>query len=844
MNSHKIFSSGMAGDAELSTQNMSFKDNAPGQKDSRGAVMDPTRELGFIHDTDLNNFFSRPVRIFQTEWTVNSGLFARFNPWELFWEDPRNAEKIRNYFLLKCTLHVKLVVNGNAFYYGRAMFGYEPLAPLDNFSYSKYRPFVNEDVVRLSQRMKIFVNPTESQGGSLELPFFWPRNAWVIPDNEWRDMGECVLTSIGILKHANGGTDPVTVSVFAWAENVSYAIPTGFVPAEPEMGIPEMADEHNKDVISRPASNVARYAGALANVPWIGPFAKATEIGAGAVASVAKIFGYSTPTNLDYSIMTPNPRPSLAVVDTKYPTNKLSVDSKQEVTLDPATTGISPTDELPIASIAGRESYLTSFNWLQSDVLDQTLFQIYVDPMQTRYNSNERHLTACAAAALPFDYWKGTMRFRFQIVASNYHRGRIRIVYDPKGGIIDPEYNTHYTTIHDIAMEKDFTVDIGWAQPEPFRKNIGNKVGYSTSNLTPLAPLTGEANGVLSVLVLNELTVPGTVVADIQVNVFVSMLDDFEVAMPANELFRWRFRNPATPQMGVPEMGRPEMAEGTDSTDMDCCSDQITDPPTIDTMADALIDNSDTTKLFFGEVIGSFRQMIKRTCLSEVVGFSDANTAINAVITRRSFPEYGGRLRNDASFFPKTMAFELANGTNYIVTSTTYLNYVAQMFLGWRGSVRWSFDTSTFNTSFGSDAFNSVSCIVNRDSTTTRINDFIPFWSSGESRKNLNVKLLQFAQADVLQGAFIGNTKVNPIFSVEVPFYSEKRFLLTQSQPAFDEVVEEPSWKFQAVVPISTDDFDVTFLRLFCSAGEDMNFFFFNGLPPIFEQSGFPINPL
>jgi hypothetical protein len=101
-----------------------------------------------------------------------------------------------------------------------------------------------------------------------------------------------------------------------------------------------MADEHEQAVISRPASTVARYARALTNIPWIGPFARATEIGAGAVSAIAKIFGYSAPVELNYNMMVPAPRPSLAVVDTKYPANKLSVDSKQEVTIDPTTTGI------------------------------------------------------------------------------------------------------------------------------------------------------------------------------------------------------------------------------------------------------------------------------------------------------------------------------------------------------------------------------------------------------------------------------------------------------------------------------------------------------------------------
>lgn len=831
----------MAGDADISTQNMSFKDNVPGHMDSRGTVMDSTRNDGFMTDATLDSFFSRPVKIFETDWAVNSSLFARFNPWELFWENPRNLEKIRNYYLLKCTMHVKLLINGNAFYYGRAILGYEPLSPLDNFSYPKIvRPnaYVNQDLIRLSQRMKIFVNPTESQGGSLELPFFWYNNAFSIPDNEWEDMGDLVLMSINDLKHANGGTEPLSITVLAWAENVSFSIPTSSVP---EMGVPEMADEHEENVISRPASTIARYASALSNIPWIGPFAKATEIGAGALASIAKIFGYSSPAELEYSVMVPNPRPSMAVVDTKYPTNKLSVDSKQEITLDPATTGIQPDDELPIASIAGRESYLTTFDWNQSDLRDASLFQIRVDPWLFRTAGSEHHFPACAAAVMPFQYWRGTMRFRFQIVSSNYHKGRIRIAYDPVRGTLNPEYNTHYTTVHDISTEKDFTVDIGWAQKEPYRRPVGTSSNsFTTSRTVPLTNVANRGNGVLSVHVLNDLAVPGSVVADIQVNVYVSMLEDFEVAMPNNSLTSWRFRSQTNPQMGVPEMGYPEMAEGDQTADMDCCDDPVMDPPTIDTMADAIIDSPDTTKLFFGEVIGSFRQMLKRTCLSEVVRLNDDTKSTISTISRRAFPEFGGRLPNSAPTFAGSVALTYSNGEKYVPAATTYINYISQMFLGWRGSIRWTVDTSTLNVSSGNDRFNSVTTILARDNISVRTSTSTELLGTGVPPQNVNVVMMNNEDSMFVNGGFVGNTNVNPVHSVEVPFYANRRFLLTQNQPSYTAVLDEPCFTFSAVLPGSATDDDVSFVRMFCSAGEDLNFFFFNGLPPMFFQPTLP----
>lgn len=834
----------MGGDTSISTQNMSFRDNEAGYVDSRGTIMDPTRSVGFMQDTTLSEFFQRPVKILEKQWEVDKDLFVRFNPWKNFWENDRNIEKIKNYFLLKNTLHVKLLINGNAFYYGRALMAYEPLIARDNTSPSQARSdaYLPEDMVRLSQRMKVFINPTESTGGSLELPFFWDNSALRIPFREWDGMGDIVLKSFTPLRHANGATDSLTVTVFAWAENVSYAIPTGTSPSVTNE--PEMADETDEDIISRPASAIARYAGALTNVPWISPFARATEIGAGAIASIAKIFGYSSPTNLDYHLMVPRPRTSLAVVDTKYPTNKLSVDSKQELTLDPATTGIRPEDELPIASIAGRESFLTSFDWKQEDQEDWRLFQIRADPFVFAKSGDEYFLPACAAAALPFSYWRGTMRLRFQIVSSAYHKGRLRIVYDPWKGENNPEFNTHYVTIHDISNEKDFTVDIGWAQNQPYRKRL-DRDDMPFSSIAVIQGDEEKGNGVIGVYVLNRLTVPGTVLAPIKINVFVSFLDDFEVAAPSQEIGNWTFRNSnatgpiPTRQKGVVLMNEPEMEEA--GGDDDCCDAPVADPNKVDEMADTLIETPDTTKLFFGEVIGSFRQMIKRTTLSEVVRVPERTDTNYFEIERAAFPSYGGKVFG--SFFADSHVLQYSNGVNVVPCANTYLNYVSRMFLGWRGSVRWTFDTSSLNVSAGDDRYNSLTTTLSRRLSTGRTNKItdLPFGNRPEI--NIGPDMLRLGKIEALYGAFLGNTNVNPIQSVEVPFYLNKRFIPTMEDISYAETVEQPSVRFSTLLPASRNNSDVSLLKLYCAAGEDLNFFFFNGMPGIFYETELPTDP-
>jgi hypothetical protein len=369
---------------------------------------------------------------------------------------------------------------------------------------------------------------------------------------------------------------------------------------------------------------------------------------------------------------------------------------------------------------------------------------------------------------------------------------------------------------------------------------LGGSIYSSFSSVTPLPALDDSGNGVLSVHVLNTLTVPGTVVADVKVNVFVSMLDDFEVAAPNNRISYYRIRNVANP---VAEMGVPEMAEGDNMKDMDCCDDPVSDPVTIDRMADNLIENSDTTKVYFGEVIASFRQLIKRTCLSEVVTLDDLDTSTFVSIFRRSYPEHGGRLPDTTAPFSSSMVIRYANGQYHLPTSTNFINYVGMMFLGWRGSIRWTFDTSSLNVSGGGDRFNSITAIIARQRNSARRTVVERLKIASEPLHNVGITLLNDEAELSIYGNVIGNTNVNPIISAEVPFYANERFHMTHHNDSFGDFPREPSYIFKAVIPGTASDDDVSFIRLYCSAGEDLNFFFFNGLPPLFYQPTIATDP-
>jgi len=827
-------------------QNVEFNDAVPSAMDTRGIIMDPFRGSDMIQDVQLSDWFKRPLKIASYQWDVGELLHETFDPWTLFWEDSANLNRIKNYKLLQCTLKVKFVVNGNSFYYGRLMAVYNP-AHLDD-EYKVTRSWVRADFINNSQKPHIYVNPTESQGGTLECPFFFPKNALDIVNKDWSKMGNITLSALQMLKHANGANAPVTVSVFAWAENVSYSVPTHYEPVtnllftSPNQRLrkeflAEAGDEYGQGPVSKPASAVARVAGTLSQVPFIGNLARATEIGAKAVSGISSIFGYSSPTDLHRPMMIPTTTKNFAASNIPSDCAKLTMDCKQEVSIDPAILGLPPVDEMTISSIACRESFLTSFNWRVSDVEEQLLWNFYVDPCQAELyinpaNEDETHMTAACVAALPFKYWRGTTRFRFQIVSSNYHKGRIKIVYDPHGGAGSSPYNTAYTHVHDIEEVRDFTMDVGWGQPDMFREHIPNALignsGYASSN-SPLDPKL-HSNGVLSIYVVNTLTVPNSVIQDndIQVNCFISMLDDFQVAEPSDDVFRWRL-TPESPPFPPPQQFHAEAGEEQSETDMSS-EGWVSDPPSLTTFAAPASDEPNINHLFFGETICSYRQLVRRQQLQEIL-YKDSETLFSIeTFFRTAFPAMGG-------FWPgsdSTMLTDIGRVQPYVYTSTNYINFITPCYAGYRGGFRWCFDTTNMTTAGA--VFNNASYSVTRTSKAANTNLVTALEPPGTtSTKSV---LLSRLGADGMSGTTRWNTVVNPVHTAEIPYYSNQRFRPARTKPVYSEVPELDTngFKLDLIDNFSQDvtaKADVAYI--YCSAAEDFQCYFWVG-PPIYYK--------
>ena len=841
-------------------------DETRGHADGIYTVMDPIRSDITTSDTNLQDFLSRPRLLQSIEIATGVDYSLEIFPWEEFLNSPYIQRRFWNYKLMNCQLHLKFVINGSPFHYGRVMCSYTPLSGFDDMTSNTLTEI---DFVGLSQRPHVYLNPTDCKGGEILCPFMWHKNSFdIISGTDFLDIGSLKIRTITPIKHAAGQTDPVTMSVYAWAENVTLSTPTNHLPLNvnpPPSFIREPnSTEYETGPVSRPSSVISAIASKLTDVPVIGPFALATSIGAKALGRIASLFGYSRPVMVQSNLMRPVPKGSIATMNQDDDCQKLSLDVKQELTLDPTTFGGQPgRDEMEIKYLAGTESYLTNFTVPLAGSAEQLLWNCVVDPQVKRIegsgNASKMHFPACCFASMPFLKWRGSMEYRFQIVCSAYHRGRIKIVWDPEGTFGDKvtrqaAYETAYTSVVDFRDTTDFTMKVGWGQAKTYRDVFPvtnpQSLMFSTNALVYNTSIEPYGNGTISVYLVTELAVPVTTVDnDIQVNVFIKAGDDFEVAMPSGEaLSNLRLKSPAD----VPIPARiPNSKEEETGATQDKESDVPETTPTVSKgFTTSLSDMANM--IHFGESIRSFRQLLKRYSRHEVVSITR-----DAAVTDDSYGVYHYIQRPTMPFEPGFTSTFPANtsvrtpyldieGKNYAFGFMHPLRYFSSAFACWRGGIRWIIDGSGILCPCEQEFLT-----VNRYANCACEDSFVLNSGGTGNLPALGAMYTFLADNTMQEGGVITSSEVNPLASFEVPYYSEYRFCPSRSFYDFSEDGSKPwmpcykakyynTWQGATTTGVRSDVSQYSY-PTYAAAAEDFQVSGFIGAPPFYYEATRPV---
>jgi hypothetical protein len=797
MNFYRLESEEKVDPQTYTQENVEFADASVGEMN-----MGPSGK-GIGVDSDdgarLGNFLSRPVIIFRYDWlegNVNINA-ANFQPWRLYFTDTFIRSKIANYARLRCKLHLKFVINTSPFYYGRMRVCYSPLD--HDIAYNGVG-----DQWKFSQKPGVYLDPSESTTAEMVLPFFWPEN-WLDCNlnNELNEMGRISLIQYAQLRSANGvSLAAASIVVYAWAEDVELAGLTTFTL--------QGKDEYEETgVISGPASAVARVASKLKSAPIIGNLATATEVGANTVAGIARLFGFSNPPVIsDVAPYQPKSFHAFSNVDTSMPIDKLTIDPKNEITVDPSVTGGPSEDEMNIDYVIKHPSFVQGTLWSGSQAPDALLWSTRVSPnyiLETQIgtfggqNYFVRNHTPLSYVGECFSKWRGTIVYVLKFVKTKYHAGRILVTWDPND-VTSSDETVNYTRLIDIQQHDEVEIAIPFKAPTLWRDCIANSSFTNGGGYPPTLGVAG--NGTLSIRVNSVLTGPAAN-PSVDILVYTKAGDDFKYSVPRDirdDLNRFQLQGA-------------EVISGAASEDQ----------------------AQEVEVCTVGEAITSLRTLVHRTTLVDVQTCGNPRTGPS------SYYGPGAKgLLNYYEWIPRGSGYDLAgrdlllnvknsNQSYGNIQRTHFLTWLSWMYAGARGSVNHHFNVDPNGASQPSLAILNrrgrfLNLPVPRNTSTELVTTLVPGLLSDVSRN---------WHPNGSQGMTLTNTATQAAIAANVPFYSSYKFRPVWNFNAMD----ERGIFLSTMARTGTGDTTWPIVYHYISAGVDFSFNYFVGTPTIWRYS-------
>jgi hypothetical protein len=515
-------------------------------------------------------------------------------------------------------------------------------------------------------------------------------------------------------------------------------------------------------------------------------------------------------------LMRPDYTGSLAPTDRPEYINKLTIDSSQEVTVDPAVSGINFGDELAISKIAQRETYLTQFTWDFSQGVDASLFHVKVSPLLHALvpglvNTRAIYPTALEYASLPFQYWRGGIKFRFEVVCSKFHKGRMRIVYDPTTVPTVTNFNQNYQHILDLDSSMDLEIDVNWAQPS-IAQDVGT-VSLTSQKYGPIfsSPSLTDDNGGLYIYVLNPLSVPNQSLTPasslIYVNVYVSAGDDFELCVPAStNLSALSVTIPFVPSAGEEGPMMDKFVIGTPAQSQ----------------------NQDL--VIWGEKYLSFRTLLKRYVdyLSFTFQPATINRIVNHFVLVRHMPLFPGSDPNGIN----SVANLIGAAGNYPANNykLSLLPYLLSAFSGCRGAFRYKYLFQPTLTTNQSNPLGVLTRFSNGRSTAPALIDV-----AASPGTNDNWQAAFKINNNTWNGSQMVNLGQNPLLEIEDPYYERYKFFNPKTLATNTPTIYDGHGINLVTVHAALNAGIVC--QSYVSTGEDFNLLYYTGPPYLYTSA-------
>lgn len=542
------------------------------------------------------------------------------------------TQKVAGYFGIRMTMRFTLKVNGNRFQQGRYILGWVPLAgaisTTSNFKNIARNNMMMGSIVQRTTVPHVEIDISRDTSAVLEVPFvsvanFWPLNS-ILGPGDVSSLGYINLYPYSPLVAPTGST------------SASYTVYVSFHDVKLIGAASAQSSIPDKEVTNKANGPISGMMGAFARgfkefeqIPLLSSYARSVSWVSDRLSKAAVVFGYSKPTQGEsLTKMTILNAPSHALIDGDSDARSMALISKPGVTILNGLSG-KAYDEMDFSYLARKYANFNTFTWSETSVVGNLTFYT-VQPYVPMALGGALHFPPVSFIAAQFQYWRGSLKYRFKIVKTEFHSGRLSFAFYPSdefGYYGNPVYVNR--TIVDIRDTAEVEIVVPYIARNPF------------------TPYNGSI-GRLVIDVVDPLVAPASVSASVTILSEICAGDDFEVAIPA--AFEY------TPTQFVPQSDLPNDNKIISTT---VGNSKINADPTV------------FSSVCIGDKVSSYRALLKR--------FTQL----------RPNAKGGSFSLNNPSIYLRVDAIPILNitpPTNYYFADM--VGVVASCYAIWRGGVR------------------------------------------------------------------------------------------------------------------------------------------------------------
>lgn len=487
--------------------------------------LENTSDLDKLDNTfNIVEFLKRPVKILQKQLNVKTGNVVPIVEFNNLAEQPyifkfdlpydlirvgNKLSKISNQYFMKADMHFKLTLNTNPFVGGKFYLTY---SPYEN-ELAKYRKQVCGSRSSITAYPGVEIDVQIDNSVEIVIPYSSYKEAYLLQQNP-ENFVTLYLFAITPILGNSSGQGKIELALYGWFDNIVINIPTFKTMGQCTLSdlreqIERLEDEYRikaqmqvqAEAGGGPISSIASTVGSIATsignaipIPVVSEVASAVSWVSNIVGSVASIFGWSRPTNMEGNTVVSNiPAKNYTHIEAIDESVVLGLSNRNELTkIDNVFPSIN--DEMQISYVCANPSIKDVVEWvsLQDAGGDFTTTTLSVIPVgigcYTRFDgqvgnkikslpsdflvkdldfvawgglnidcsvaklctdddyyvqscelvaeggdSNNALLSPsmCEYVSLLFKQWRATMCFKISVVKTAFHAGRLEIFFEP-----------------------------------------------------------------------------------------------------------------------------------------------------------------------------------------------------------------------------------------------------------------------------------------------------------------------------------------------------------------------------------------------------------------------------